>query len=118
MRAQRTAPILPPAISDGGVLFLYAPSLGLRIRYGSLVADLGRERTVIVNRAAHPRLRRLVIAGHGWWSFEVPRWLADIGASWVHVDLTGLVLGSGPGGISPDLPALRRAQALAAGTDI
>src|SRR5439155_11083837 len=49
---------------------------------------------------------------------EVPAWLRGIGASWLHLDLSGRVMGSGPGDVSPDLPALRRAQALAASSDV
>jgi hypothetical protein len=119
MRTEGSAPPFRlPAVTDHGVLFLYGAKLGIRVRYGSLAIDLGRDRTLTLYRASQPRLRRLVVAGHGWWSFEVPRWLFDVGASWIQLDLTGRVLGSGPGTISPDLPALRRAQALAAGTDV
>jgi hypothetical protein len=114
MRTDAIAPIIkPPAISPDGVLFLYSPNLALRIRYGSLLVDLGRGRSLKVDRASEPRLRRLVIAGHGWWSFEVATWCHAIGAAWMHLDLVGNILGSGPGDISPDLPALRRQQALA-----
>jgi hypothetical protein len=119
MRTEGSAPpFRPPAITDLGVLFLYAANLGLRIRFGSLVIDLGRGRSFTVDRANEPRLKRLVIAGHGWWTFEVASWLQGIGASWLQLDLTGRILGSGPGNISPDLPALRRAQGLAAGTEL
>src|SRR5689334_11042099 len=110
MRSDGTAPpIRPPAVSEDGVLFLFSPNLGLRVRYGSLVVDLGRGRTLTLGRAMEPRLRRLVVCGRGgWWTFEVPTWLRGIGAAWVHLDLTGRILGSGPGEVSPDLPALRR----------
>ena len=119
MRTEGTAPIVrPPAVSEDGILFLYSPNLGIRVRYGSLAIDLGRDRTLTVERAREPRLRRLVIAGHGWWSFEVPRWLAGLNASWLQLDLAGRILGSGPGDISPDLPVLRRAQALSAGSEV
>ena len=118
MQTESTAPVIRlPAVSADGVLFLYSPNLALRVHYGSLAVDLGRGRSLKVGRASQPRLRRLVISGHGWSSFEVSSWIAGIGASWVHLDLTGHVLGSGPAGVSPDLPALRRAQCLAAGTD-
>ena len=118
MQTESTAPVMrPPAVSADGVLFLFSPNLALRVRYGLLAIDLGRGRSMKVDRASQPRLRRLVISGHGWSSLEVSSWIAGIGASWVHLDLTGHVLGSGPAGISPDLPALRRAQCLAAGTD-
>src|SRR6266705_530556 len=119
MRTEGTASIVrPPAVSPDGVLFLYAPNLGLRVRYGSLVIDLGRGRSLKIDRASEPRLRRLVVCGRGgWWTFEVPSWLRGVGASWLHLDLTGRILGSGPGDVSPDLPALRRQQAIAAGTE-
>jgi hypothetical protein len=116
MRTDSTAAVVKPsAVSPDGVLFLYSPNLAVRVRYGSLSIDLGRGHSLTVDRASEPRLRRLVIAGHGWWTFEVPKWLDGIGASWLHLDLTGRVLGSGPCEVSPDLPALRRQQALAAG---
>ncbi len=119
MRNEATAPALrPPAVSLDGILFLYSPNLSLRVRYGSLSIELGRSRRLVVDRASEPRLRRLVIAGHGWWSFEVPKFCADVGASWMHLDLTGRILGSGPGEMSPNLPALRRQQALAAGSEV
>ena len=120
MRREGTAPIVrPPAVSPSGTLFLYSPNLGLRVRYGSLLVDLGRGRTLSVDRTAEPRLRRLVLCGlGGWWTFEVPAWLRGIGASWLQLDLTGRILGSGPGDISPDLPALRRQQALSGGSEV
>ncbi len=120
MQKESTAPpIQPPAVSPMGVLFLYSPNLALKVRYGSLEIDLGRGRTLRVSRASEPRLRRLVLCGYGgWMTLAVPQWIAGIGASWLHIDLLGNVLGSGPGGISPDLPALRRAQALASGSAI
>lgn len=118
MQTESTAAaVKSPAVSSDGILFLYSPNLGVRVRYGSLVIDLGRGRGLTVDRASEPRLRRLIMAGRGWWSFEVPKFCVDIGASWLHLDLTGRILGSGPGEISPDLPALRRQQALAAGAD-
>jgi CRISPR/Cas system-associated endonuclease Cas1 len=120
MRREGTAPIVrPPAVSPGGTLFLYSPNLGLRVRYGSLLVGLGRGRTLTVDRASEPRLRRLVLCGlGGWWTFEVPAWLRGIGASWLQLDLTGRILGSGPSDISPDLPALRRQQALSGGSEV
>jgi hypothetical protein len=119
MRTESSAPpFRAPAITDLGVLFLYSPNLGLRVRYGSLVVDLGGGRSFTIDRAGEPRLKRLVIAGHGWWTFEVASWLQGIGASWLQLDLTGRILGQGPGGISPDLPALRRAQALSSRTEL
>jgi CRISPR/Cas system-associated endonuclease Cas1 len=107
----------PPVVSPDGVLFLYSPRLGLRIRYGSLVIDAGRNGSLKVDRASEPRIRRLIIAGRGWWSFEVPAWLEAIGASRVQLNLAGDILGSGPGTISPDQPALRRRAAMLAGTE-
>jgi len=119
MHTDSTAAVVkPPAVSADGVLFLYSPNLAVRVRYGSLSIGLGRGRSLTVDRATEPRLRRLVIAGHGWWTFEVPKWLDGIGASWLHLDLTGRILGCGPCEVSPDLPALRRAQALSAGSEV
>src|SRR6266700_530962 len=104
MHTDSTAPHMrPPAVSLDGVLFLYSPYLGLRVRYGALAIDLGRSRSLTVDRATDARLRRLVICGRtGWWTFEVPAWLRGIGASWMHLDLTGRILGQGPGDVSPN----------------
>src|SRR5713226_9492797 len=104
MRPEGTAPIVrPPAVSPDGVLLLYSPNLSLRVRYGSLVIDLGRGRNLSIGRASEPRLRHLILCGQGgWWTLEVPSWLRGIGASRLHLDLTGRILGTGPGDVSPD----------------
>jgi hypothetical protein len=66
MRTDRTASIVrPPAVSPDGVLFLYSPNLGLRVRYGRLFIDLGCGRTLTTDRVSEPRLKRLVICGPG-----------------------------------------------------
>src|SRR5579862_8078419 len=64
------------------------------------------------------KLRRLVIVGRtGYVSLEALRWLHDSRAALLHIDADGeLLTTSVPAG--PDLGALRRAQALAASTDV
>ena len=58
-------------------------------------------------------IRRLVVIGHtGVVTLDALRWLADIGAAFVHIDADGRVIAAtGPAGL--DHPALRWAQARA-----
>src|SRR5262249_15349513 len=66
-------------------------------------------------RATHG-LRRLVVLGHtGYVTLEAHRWMADVGIAYVHLDADGSVLTTS-NSLGVDHPALRRAQALAAGS--
>jgi CRISPR-associated protein Cas1 len=57
----------------------------------------------------------VVIGRHGYISMDASVWLRDVGAAFFHLDHDGgMITTSVPRG--PDLPALRRAQALAADT--
>jgi CRISPR-associated endonuclease Cas1 len=59
------------------------------------------------------KLRRLVIVGRtGYITFEAVRWLLDVGAALVHIDADGQLLATSIQR-GRNLPALRRAQALA-----
>jgi CRISPR-associated endonuclease Cas1 len=63
-------------------------------------------------------LRRVVLLGHaGFVTLEAIRWLADVGAAYLHIDRSGRVLATS-GALGVDHPALRRAQAKALGTSV
>jgi CRISPR-associated endonuclease Cas1 len=64
------------------------------------------------HRTAAPR-RLVIIARNGYMTFDVVRWLSDVGSAYVHLDPNGEVLATSVAN-GRDLPALRRAQALAA----
>jgi CRISPR-associated endonuclease Cas1 len=105
--------------SNSGVCV--ADGYGIRIfvnRRHLVVQDgIGRHRRERrYTRAAHG-LRRLVVLGHtGYVTLEAHRWFADVGVAYVHLDADGMVLATS-NSLGVDHPALRRAQALAAGAD-
>lgn len=75
---------------------------------------IGRQRRVRRYSRATAKLRRVLVLGHsGFVTLEAMRWLVDVGAAFVQIDRDGQrVTCSVAEGT--DLPALRRAQALAA----
>jgi len=101
-----------------GVLVLSGYGLRVAVERGQLVvADgLGRTRRADAFSRATCGLKRLVLLGHsGTISFEALRWLRDIGAAVVQIDVDGnVIFASAPEG--SDDARLRRAQALAAYT--
>jgi hypothetical protein len=101
-----------------GIVVLTGYGLNVAVEHGRLVlADgLSSERRSARLSKATCGLKRLVILGHsGTVSLEALRWLNDINAGVVQIDADGqLVLASAPLAERPT--ALRRAQALAAGT--
>lgn len=78
---------------------------------------VGARRRVRRYTRATSKLNRVLVLGHsGFVTFEALRWLTGVGAAFVHIDNDGeLVTCSAAEGT--DLPALRRAQALAAGNE-
>jgi hypothetical protein len=87
----------------------------LRVSGGQLEVDdgFGRQRRLRkFHRTAAPR-RLVIIARNGYMSFDVARWLSDVGTAYVQLDPSGEVLATSVAN-GRDLPALRRAQALAA----
>jgi CRISPR-associated endonuclease Cas1 len=61
------------------------------------------------------KLRRLVVIGRsGYVTFDALRWLHDTSAAFVHLDINGELTAASVA-TGPDLPGLRRAQAVAAG---
>jgi CRISPR-associated endonuclease Cas1 len=100
---------------------LVADGYGIRIlvKRGHLVVEdgIGRHRRERRFARATHGLRRIVVVGHmGYVSLEAQRWLADVGVAYLHLETDGRILNaSGRRGL--DHPALRRAQAIAAGGD-
>jgi len=99
-----------------GVLVLSGYGLRVAVERGQLtVSDgLGRTRRADAFSRATCGLKRLVLLGHsGTISFEALRWLHDIGAAVVQINVDGnVIVASAPQG--SDDARLRRAQALAA----
>jgi CRISPR-associated endonuclease Cas1 len=99
-----------------------ADGYGIRIhvnRRHLIVADgygtQRRERRF--HRATHG-LSRLVLLGHtGYITLEAVRWITDTGIALIHIDQDGQVLTTSTR-TGSDQPALRRAQALAAGRQV
>jgi CRISPR-associated endonuclease Cas1 len=99
-----------------------ATGYGIRVgvERGHLVVEDGiadERRRVRFNRATS-RLKRLVVVGRsGSVSLEALRWIVDVGAVFVQIDHdSNLVTMSAPA--RHHEPALRRAQALAAGSEV
>ncbi len=119
MQAQSTS-LLPPLEVRAGVLVVDGYGIKLYVRGGRLIAEDGfadLRRSARFARATSG-LRRVVVLGQaGFVTLEAIRWLADVGAAYMHVDRNGRVLAtSGSPGV--DHPALRRAQAKALGTEL
>jgi CRISPR-associated endonuclease Cas1 len=117
-----------------GVLTLSGNNSSIRVDGGYLVVSDGpalvaadyrgpapsleqRMVTARFRRATCPINRIVVTRPDGFITFAAIKWLHGIGAGLVQLDWDGTVLlATAPAG--PDQPALRRAQALAAGTDV
>lgn len=112
-------PFTRPLRVRAGILVTDGYGVNVYVRRGRLAVEDGVgpwARRVELHRATC-KLRRLVVLGEaGFVTLEAVRWLAGIGASLVHLDRDGSVLAYS-GDLGADLPALRRAQALAAGSE-
>lgn len=112
-------PFTRPLEVRGGVLVADGYGIRVHVSRGRLVVEDGVgpwSRRTELHRATGG-LRRLVVLGEaGFVTLEAVRWLAGVGASLVHLDREGSVLACS-GNLGADLPALRRAQALAAGSE-
>ena len=100
-----------------GIYILYGV-VTIRINHGQLVlrANIFDNRSEMTLTKANSRLTRLVILGHsGSITFEALRWLNDIRAGILQIDYDAsvIVASISPG---PDVPELRRAQAIARDT--
>jgi len=119
MQPQTTSP-LPPLEPRNGVLVVDGYGVRIRVNRAHLVVEDGfadLRRSARFSRATSG-LRRLVVLGHtGFVTLEATRWLADVGADYMHLERTGRVLATSAA-LGIDHPALRRAQAGARGTDL
>ena len=108
--------------SPSGVLVAEGWGLRLRVRRGMLeVRDEagpdGSERTALLVRAG-PRGRRIVLLGRaGTISVEALRWCADAGVGLALIDAAAGRVVMASGDLGSDIPSLRRAQALAPGSE-
>jgi hypothetical protein len=99
-----------------------ATGYGVRVHVsrGHLTIEdgIGSDRRTTRYTRATGRLRRLItVASTGCVSFEAVRWISDAGCALIQLDHSGRVLVTSAT-LGNDQPALRRAQALAAGQDI
>lgn len=113
MRIEGTEPAQAIAVTAGFGVKLY-------VYRGHLVIEdgVGRDRHSRRFHRATSKLRRVVVIGHhGYVTLEALRWIRDAGAVFVQVDAdSNLVAVSAPARHHES--ALRRAQALAAGTEV
>jgi CRISPR-associated endonuclease Cas1 len=109
MHDQATAARGPVCVARGYGLKIYVQRRHLIVEDG-----VGRDRRTRSFHRASGKLCRLVVIGQtGYVTLEALRWLSDAGAALIHLDPHGNLLAtSTPTGAN--LPALRRAQALAA----
>jgi CRISPR-associated endonuclease Cas1 len=94
--------------------------LKLYVNRGHLIVHdgIGRQRRTVRFNRATSRLRRIVVLGHsGFITFEALHWLRDVGAALVHIGRDGKLI-TRSAGYGRDDPRLRRAQALAATSDV
>jgi CRISPR-associated endonuclease Cas1 len=117
MQSQATSP-LPPLEPRDGVLVVDGYGVKVSVNRGHLVVEDGfadLRRSGRFSRSTSG-LRRVVLLGHaGFVTLEAIRWLADVGAAYLHIDRSGRVLATSAV-LGVDHPALRRAQAKAWGT--
>jgi CRISPR-associated endonuclease Cas1 len=121
MAASHTLPHPPaiPQISKLGVLTLYGFGIHVTVQAGHLAVEdgIGPERRKLRLPRVNHRLTRLVcVRDDGFITLSALRWLSDIGASFVMLDRLGKVrFVTGP--VSASESRLRRAQALAVGSE-
>jgi len=102
-----------------GVLVLSGYGLRIAVERSHLIVEDGVGAHRRYDRFSRVvALRRLIVLGHsGTISLDALRWLRDIGAAFVNLDLDGRIIASSqPSG--PNHPKLRRAQALAANNGV
>ncbi len=100
--------------TPSGVCTVDGWGVKIHVHQGHLIVEdgVGRSRRTRRYHKATSGLRRLVIIGHsGYITFEAARWLADAKIQVLHLDSDGRILSVSAQ--SPNLPALRRAQASA-----
>jgi len=117
--ATATAELFARDPRDASVLVVDGYGVSLTVARGHLVVSdgIGRHRREHRLSRAQRTVRRVVILGHtGHLSLEAIRWCHDVGIALIHLDTDGklLAVAGRPG---TDDARLRRAQALAYGTD-
>src|SRR3990170_452096 len=121
-RADREIGMQPASVAPdastrikNGVLVLSGYGVRVAVRRRHLIVEdgIGRDRRWGRLSRATARLKRLVVLGHtGFVTLEALRWLGDVGAAFVQIDVDGQLIGAfGPQG--RDEARLRRTQALA-----
>jgi CRISPR-associated endonuclease Cas1 len=105
----------PTESAGNGICVAHFYGVKIYVHRGHLIVHdgIGRRRQTRRFHRVTSKLRRLVLIGHtGYITLDALRWLHDIGAALVHIDIDGqLVATSAAAG--PGQAALRRAQALA-----
>jgi CRISPR-associated endonuclease Cas1 len=103
-----------------GVVVAHGYGIKIYVERGHLVVHdgVGRQRNARRFHRVTSGLKRLVVIGHtGFVTFEALRWLYGVRGAFVQINRSGDLLAVS-GGRRTDLPALRRAQAFAAYSDI
>jgi len=106
--------------SRGPICIARGYGLKIHVHRGHLIVEdgVGRDRQTRQYSRATREIQRLVILGHtGYVTLEALRWLTDANAALVHLDADGRLLQTSVAS-GPDLAGLRRAQALAATSDV
>jgi len=106
--------------SRGPICVARGYGLKIHVHHGHLIVEdgVGRDRQTRRYHRATRELQRLVVLGHsGYITLEALRWLTDTNAALVHLDADGRLLQTSVAS-GPDLAGLRRAQALAATSDV
>jgi CRISPR-associated protein Cas1 len=103
-----------------GVVTLYGYGINVRVDRGHLLIQdgIGAERRAArLPRVGHGLRRLIVIGSDGMISLSALRWLADQDAAFVMLERDGSVLAT-TGPVRPSDARLRRAQALAGGSEV
>lgn len=110
-----------PKTPQGRICVAAGYGLKIYVERGHLVVHqgVGRNRSTERFNRATSKLTRLVVIGHtGFVTLEALRWVKDIGASFVQIDADSNVVAMSAFEWYPSLRHLRRAQVLAAETEV
>jgi CRISPR-associated endonuclease Cas1 len=109
-----------PLRRRGNVCVVQGYGVRVAVDRGQLAVSDGAGRHRIdrrYGRASHGLARVVILGSAGSVSLEALRWIADLGIGFVHLDRDGRAL-TQSAQLGVDDPRLRRAQALAAGSEI
>jgi CRISPR-associated protein Cas1 len=110
----------PPLRRRGQVCVVHGYGVRIHSRRGQLIVEdgVGRDRRKRIYDRADRSLIRLVVRGHaGSLSLEAIRWLTDVGVGLICLDTDSRILAVS-GRLGVDEPHLRRAQAIAAESEV